>query len=315
VLLSIGSAWAQEKHPVTATKAGEGFVATDDGERIFYRKLGSGEQTVIVPGGLFFGTSLDELSKSRTLILYDLRNRGRSSTITNLAKVSIGNDVRDLETVRAHFGVNKFSPIGWSYLGLMVVLYAKEHPTSVSRIVQIGPVPLKFGTTYESGTVNADDPTNTTQREELERLETQGYPETHAEEYCRKQWDLTRIRLVGDRASVSRLNIDPCATRNEWPLNLDSHFDTLFISISKLEVQPDEITRAVNVPVLTIHGTKDRNAPYGAGREWAAMLPNARLLTVKNAAHAVWADDPSIVSAIDKFLRGEWPEGAEKLKH
>jgi pimeloyl-ACP methyl ester carboxylesterase len=39
------------------------------------------------------------------------------------------------------------------------------------------------------------------------------------------------------------------------------------------------------MPVLTIHGTKDRNAPYGSGREWAFNLPNARLLTIKGGAH------------------------------
>jgi pimeloyl-ACP methyl ester carboxylesterase len=33
---------------------------------------------------------------------------------------------------------------------------------------------------------------------------------------------------------------------------------------------------ALRIPVLTIHGTQDRNAPFGGGREWVAHLPEAR---------------------------------------
>jgi pimeloyl-ACP methyl ester carboxylesterase len=66
--------------------------------------------------------------------------------------------------------------------------------------------------------------------------------------------------------------------------------------------------------VLTIHGTKDRNAPYGSGREWAALLSNARLLTIRGAAHQSFVEFPEIVfPAIRAFLSGAWPDAAEKI--
>ena len=80
-----------------------------------------------------------------------MRNRGKSEHIDDGSKLTIQNDVRDLETVRQHFGVTRFTPVGYSYLGLMVVMYAMEHPDHVERIVQLGPVPLKFGTPISSG--------------------------------------------------------------------------------------------------------------------------------------------------------------------
>ena len=68
-------------------------------------------------------------------------------------------------------------------------------------------------------------------------------------------------------------------------------------------------------PVLTIHGKKDRQGPYGRGREWALMLPNARLITVENAAHVPWIEAPEMVfGAIETFLDGKWPEAAEEVK-
>jgi pimeloyl-ACP methyl ester carboxylesterase len=70
----------------------------------------------------------------------------------------------------------------------------------------------------------------------------------------------------------------------------------------------------ITMPVLVIHGTKDRNAPYGGGREWAMSLPDARLVTVEGAAHVSWADDPiAVFGSIREFLRGNWPLTAEKV--
>jgi pimeloyl-ACP methyl ester carboxylesterase len=70
----------------------------------------------------------------------------------------------------------------------------------------------------------------------------------------------------------------------------------------------------VTNPVLTIHGRKDRNAPYGAGREWAWMLPESRLLTIDEGAHAPWIEAPAkMFGAIREFFDGRWPVGAEKV--
>jgi pimeloyl-ACP methyl ester carboxylesterase len=35
---------------------------------------------------------------------------------------------------------------------------------------------------------------------------------------------------------------------------------------------------------------KDRSAPYGGGKKWARVPPNARLLTVKEDGHFPWVE-------------------------
>lgn len=83
--------------------------------------------------------------------------------------------------------------------------------------------------------------------------------------------------------------------------------------MQKLDV-PRERVAKLQQPVLTIHGTKDRNAPYAAGRDWAYLLPNGKLLTVQDAAHQAFAERPDLIRpAIDGFLRGDWPAAAEKV--
>jgi len=71
----------------------------------------------------------------------------------------------------------------------------------------------------------------------------------------------------------------------------------------------------VSAPVLNVHGTKERSAPYGGGREWALILPNARFLTIDNVAHAPWIEAPEkVLGPIGTFLNGTWPEAAEKVE-
>ena len=134
----------------------EGFVTAESGVELYYVKAGRGAQTVILPARLFTFDDFRWLAERYTLISYDMRNRGRSSRVEDLAKISLQADVADLEAIRRHFGVDQVHLIGYSYLGLMVMLYALDHPQHVGRIVQLGPVPLKFGTEYRAEYVAAD---------------------------------------------------------------------------------------------------------------------------------------------------------------
>ena len=46
--------------------------------------------------------------------------------------------MQDIETVRRHFGLERVSVMGYSYLGKVAVMYAMAHPERVDRIVQLG---------------------------------------------------------------------------------------------------------------------------------------------------------------------------------
>jgi len=292
----------------------EGYVTAADGARLFYQQVGSGP-ALIVPGRLFLFEALRPLSRGRTLIAYDMRNRGRSDAISDAARLTIQHDVGDLEAVRRHFAAERFSTVGYSYLGMMVVMYAIDHPNRIERLVQIGPVPRKFGTAYPEDQV-ARDGTSVLDQDglaALRRMREEGLHEKQPQEYCEREWQVTRVRLVGDPARAAAIP-SPCAMPNEWPVNLAKHLEAHFVnSVQKLDVPVEDI-QGVKAPVLTIHGTRDRNAPYGAGREWARTLPNARLLTVQGAAHQVWADAPWVWRAIETFLNGEWPKEAEVIE-
>ncbi len=295
-----------------------GEIGTHDGFALAYERIGRGPELVIVPARLYLADAFNGLaSPQRTLVFYDMRNRGRSGRVGDSSKITIENDIRDLESVRRHFNAERFATIGYSYLGLMVTLYAMEHPERVERIVQLGPVPIKLGTTYPPELDMTKDRSvfDETQWQELQQLEKDGEMERRPREFCEKDWAFRRVMLVSQPPRHVERVPSPCVMPNEWPVNLRKHFQALFGgSIAQLEISRDKLADRVRMPVLTIHGRKDRNTPYGAGREWAQVLPDARLLTLDDAAHNSWADEPDVVlSAIQQFLGGTWPAAAERL--
>jgi len=291
----------------------DGFVTTADGVKLHYRKVGSAPTTIIMPLDFIVFDDFKRLADLATVITYDMRDRGRSDHVDDVNKLTIQDDVADLEAVRAHFNVQHFVPIGFSYLGLMVAMYGMDHPEHVARIVQLSPVSIRFDTQYPKELMHGNEDIGAADADvkKWREMQAQGMAVKSPREFCDAQDKVFRYVLVGDPSHAARV-ISHCDLENELPANLDRHFTATIDSIKKVNITNDQLKK-LTMPVLTIHGTKDRNAPYGSGREWAMSLPSARLVTIEGAAHSTWTDDPATVFAsIRQFLRGEWPLAANR---
>jgi pimeloyl-ACP methyl ester carboxylesterase len=133
-----------------------------------------------------------------------------------------------------------------------------------------------------------------------------------ADEFCHACWALLRALYVAQPETADRLHWAPCDVPNE--VNFTHPWRKYILpSLSALRLTKDEYSK-VSAPVLIIHGKKDRSSPYGAGRDWALRLPNARLLTIEEGAHVPWIEAPNVVfNALQAFLAGAWPQDAEQL--
>lgn len=299
---------ARAQEPVAS-----GFIPASDGVQLYYEIHGSGDPVTVVPGRLFFsGEDLHRLTSGGAVVTYDMRNRGRSDHVLDPTSLGILQDVSDLDEVRRGLGGDRVNLIGYSYLGLMVALYAREHPSHVHRVVQLGPVPLRSATRYrqEDGVYPPPELRDSTSLLAARAMREAGEHLTQPREYCELSWSVTRHALIGDPTHLDRLGGGPCHMPNEWPTVLQRHFGFHFPTVQALDLTWRDFAD-LRVPVLVIHGDRDRNAPIGAGREWAAGLRNARFLQVRGAAHRSWVDAPDLVfAAVNSFLAGEWPAAA-----
>jgi proline iminopeptidase len=266
--------------------------------------------TVIASLDYLLFDQFKQYSDVATVITYDPRNRGRSVRVDE-ATATMQQEVKDLEAVRRHFKVEKFVPVGFSYGGKMVVMYAAAYPDRVARVIQLGPLANNVEDASTQRVVEKDFGASAEDVKRLDELRTAGALEKSPREFCEALSNVFRFFLVGNPANASRLSGHTCELENEWPLNFNRWIGVLWPTA--LQPLTAEELKKVAMPVLTIHGTKDRNAPYEGGRAWAAALPDARLVTLEGAAHAMWADDPvAVIASIRHFLRGEWPLGSRR---
>ena len=122
------------------------------------------------------------------------------------------------------------------------------------------------------------------------------------EEFCAKFWTLLRLLYVFNPDDADKIqHWKSCHLPTE--LNVMPYWmGSLMPSIQSLNFTSEGLAK-VQALVLSVHGTKDRSAPYGGGREWALILPNARLLTIDNVAHAPWIEAPEkVLGPIKTFL-------------
>jgi pimeloyl-ACP methyl ester carboxylesterase len=290
----------------------QGYVSTNDGARLFYEKVGDGPRVLVVLNGYYLIDDFKYLADDRTVAFLDLRNRGRSDYITDDSKLTRGiqQDVDDLETVRQHLGIHSIDLLAHSYAGLVAFLYVNKYPTSVNRIVAIGPMQPYLSKQYPPELQNNDAILQHffSSARELEKERASMEPR----EFCRRFWSILHRIYVADQAVVERLHWDRCDLETElngmkyWMKHLVPSMQSLALTAADFS--------ALRHPALIVHGRKDRSAPYGGGRDWTAMLPNARLLTLAGAAHAPWIEFPEeVLAPIRSFLNGTFPDSAEAL--
>lgn len=292
----------------------DGYITMDDGIRLFCEKTGEGQETLLVINGFYLFQDFKYLAESRTVLGLDLRNRARSDYIADISQMKRGvlQDADDIEAVRRHFGIDRLALLGHSYAGVIPILYAMKYPEHAGRLIQIGSTAPDPSKQYPPHLTNVDQVFDDFMAR-LRDLQAE-WGKVTPQEFCKKFFTLLRPLYVFNPEHAEKIrHWEGCHLTTE--LNLMNYWtQVLSPSLQGLKLTAEDFAK-VQAPVLTIHGTKDRSGPYGGSREWASILPNARLLTVDNTAHAPWIEAPEeVLGAIETFLGGAWPPAAEKVE-
>ena len=109
-----------------------GWIATPDGTRLYSSTLGEGPDVVCVQAGFYFEEAFGPLADGRTFVLLHQRGRGRSE-VAEGAVVDIPHEVADLEVVRSALGIERWSIVAWSYMGMVALSYAIDHPDRLAK--------------------------------------------------------------------------------------------------------------------------------------------------------------------------------------
>ena len=295
-------------------KSSEGFAFVRPGLHLYYRILGEGTETVVVPNANWLWEALQPLAETRRLILYDPRSRGRSSAVTDSRHLSLEDDIADLETIRRYFGLDRMTLLGSSYHAAITALYAADNPGRVERMLLVCPITPRQPGEWVQETPTSDELIHPPGIARLAELRQEGIDQDDPAAFCRA-W-FTHFLLpaqMGELSAVARFPVDDvCAFPNEWPQRaIPLYFEHIIPKMDDWDFRPR--LGSLDMPVLVIQGTDDL-VPIEASREWAAAIPGARFLQIEGAGHHPYFERPrELFAAAESFLQGGWPDGAETL--
>jgi proline iminopeptidase len=308
--------------PAAANEAQTGFITTDDGVRLFYRVVGSGDTKLVAvhggPGNSHMSIEPDfgPLAQLYTVIYYDQRGNGRSDLIADGARLSLDYHIADLEEVRQHFDIERMNLYGNSWGGLLVAAYASAHPERVERLIVHSAAPPTVELIAQMGASLTARAERRYSPADLRRFARWFDPEAHAAaenplQMCR-EWQRMLIPIMMQNPDTyPRFRGDLCFGGDEAIRQQQIVNQQVWNSMGDYDLRP--AAHAVTAPTLVIHGVGD-NIPLAASEAWAAAIPNARLLVIEGAGHVAQVERPDVFfPAIERFIAGEWPEDSREV--
>jgi proline iminopeptidase len=273
------------------------------GVELFVRRIGEGPPVVVLHGGPgadhdYLRPGFDALARGRELIYYDQRGGGRSA-VPRDTPVGWTEQVADLEVLRGIWGLDRLTIAGYSWGGLLALLYALEQRDRVERLALISPAPVwraardRFEQAFSHRNL---DPVF---QEERRRLRESGLRERDPEAFQQRIFEL----------SVAPYFYDPSQARELTPFRVTGRTQQeVWTSLGDFDLRP-ELPSLRGIPSLVLHGENDP-IPIEAARA-AAELIGARFRPLAQCGHVPYVEAlAEFERAVGTFLREEVEHGA-----
>lgn len=266
--------------------------------RLFTRRFGSGPLVVVLHGGPgahhdYLLPQYDLLAKGRTLFYYDQRGGGQSP-VPHDTPVGWREHVADLHELRAALGLERLTLCGYSWGGLLAILYLLEHPGNVERMALVSPasITVEYRRQFEAEFARRMSAPEI--QREREALRASGLRERDPAAYQRRAFEL----------SVAGYFRDFHDARNLTPFRVNARTQqAVWDSLGEYDLRPqlrDLASRISLPPFRIVHGTFDP-IPIAGSRELAELLDAPLVeLPVGHCPHVEATVD--FVKALDEFL-------------
>jgi proline iminopeptidase len=260
--------------------------------------VGVGPLVVVLHGGPgahhdYLLPQYDRLAASRELLYYDQRGGGRSP-VPRDTPVGWREHVADLEGIRASLAVERLTLCGYSWGGLLALLYLLEHPERVERLALVSPASptVAYRRQFEEEFARRmAAPEILRAREELR---ASGLREQDPAAYQRRGFELSVAGYFRDFQDAKHLTAFRVNARTQ---------QAVWDSLGDFDLRPRLREFATRYPIpetRIIHGTFDP-IPIAASRELAQILDAGLIeLPVGHCPHVEATAE--FVRALDGFL-------------
>ena len=270
------------------------IIRSINGVAILERRIGDGPPVVVLHGGPgadhnYLLPGFDALASGRSLIYYDQRGGGRSPVGRDVP-VGWCEQVADLEALRRVWGLDRLTIAGYSWGGLLAMLYAIEHPAHVERVALVSPAPAwraardEFERRFQERTLM---PALQAARRELRES---GLRERDPAAHAQRLFEL----------AVAGYFHDPEKARALTPFRVTERTRAeVWSSLGDFDLRP--ALRELRLPALVLHGDHDP-IPLDSARATADCL-GAEFVLLPDCGHVPYIEAfDRFVGSLDRFL-------------
>ncbi len=265
---------------------------------LFTRRVGSGPLVVVLHGGPgashdYLLPQYDLLAQGRSLFYYDQRGGGQSP-VPRDTPVGWREHVADLEGLRVEHALERLTLCGYSWGGLLALLYFLEHPERVERLALVAPASITAEYRRQFEEEFARRMAAPEIKRERDALRASGLRERDPAAYQRRAFELSVAGYFRDFRDAKNLTPFRVTARTQ---------EAVWKSLGDYDLRPrlkETASRSALPPALVVHGTFDP-LPIAASRELAALL-KARLkeFPVGHCPHVEATAE--FVRTLDEFL-------------
>jgi len=275
-----------------------------NGTQLYYAVIGQGAPLFVLHGSSgshrYFLPYLEPLSNGFQLVFYDQRGTGLSDGHIDLAALTIGQFVEDLEALRVSLGFEKISLMGHSRGALIALAYAAKYQAHLDHLILVDSIPV--GRTFA-----------------IALSDTLQQRFQHLSADAQNEWTTTCGQPLSAQSAKA---IDACnqidaqlrfydpskAATVDWGEagNTLKNSDTVgaLINNSFDRVQPaiDAQLPTLHVPTLIVHGDYDP-IPLASSQYLQQHIPGSQIVVVPHSGHFPFIEQPEqFVAALRTFL-------------
>jgi proline iminopeptidase len=265
-----------------------------NGIDLFTRTIGSGPDVIVLHGGPgahhdYLLPQFDDLARRRRLRYYDQRGGGRSPVGRDVP-VDWPEHVSDLRALIQHWRVAPATLLGYSWGGLLALLFALEHPDQVGRLALVSPAAASAGGREAFEREFSRRMRLPAIQDERAAVQQSGLRERDPEAYRRRIFSLSVAGYFRDSSRAYDLTPFRVTGRTQ---------DAVWRSLGRYDLRPRLPT--VSVPALVAHGRHDP-IPLETARETARLL-GATLHVFEESGHVPYVEQrDEFVRVLDDFL-------------
>ncbi|KAK5171168.1 uncharacterized protein LTR77_004312 [Saxophila tyrrhenica] len=285
-----------------------GFLPVGSIHKLYYAQYGSPQGKPVIflhggPGGqttpsntLFFDPSVYRV------VLLDQRGSGKSEPAAELRENTSQHLVSDIETLRQHLGIEKWSLVfGGSWGSTLALLYAQTHPDRVGALVLRGVFTVRESERYFTRGFNGtahlfpeffEEWVNFLPEEEradpykgyLKLLTGDDHEVKVKAAKAWNKWELGISQLRPDEEAFGKLEDE------RWSLQharMEVHYETngAFMEEGQL-LRPENIEKIKHIPCSIVQGRYDVVCPPKTAWELHKALPESKLYMIPDAGHS-----------------------------